>query len=369
MVVVIGTGRWAREYAAVLLSFDIRVIVMVGGVSDAFEEWLERLGAGNRVEWLPRLNYLLHSETPIFVVSSAASHAADSMAALRLNCPTMVEKPIALTESEAAELVGMAESGRVRLCVSQVFLYSQWFRFLASEVSSQYAKLEFIDFCWVDSVHSPPRYDSSVPLFADVLPHLLAIVSGLFGNEEWSLENLSILRGGSRAKFSLKFGDVSVEAELERNGAVRKRDLSLGFNDGRELFVDFSDNGSCPVAQRTADVDAILMMETAIEDNESPLRRMIKAFLLQAIDGKVDSRLFPATSLKSSRLVDQIIPLYREQQDFWVKPASIKSGDVDFEDFWYASLERLQINSRISRIDVQLLRRQHKTYFDALAGA
>ena len=368
MVVVIGTGRWAREYAEVLLSFDIRVIIMIGSLSDALQKWLDGVGADDRVEWRPRLGHTPLSGTPVFVVSSAAAHIEDSRLALRLNCPTMVEKPIALNEPEALGLFNEAVSRGDRLCVSQVFLYSQWFRCLAMQVPNQPEELEFIDFCWVDPLFSPPRYDSSVPLFADVLPHLLAIVRELFGDQEWSLDKVNIFRGGSRAKLSLKFGNVSVRAELERNGVARKRDLRLGFYNGREIFVDFRDNTKCSIMQKAAGADGSQIVATAVAGSESPLRCMIDAFLSFAIDGKVDSRLSPTASVKSSRLADQIGPLYREQQDFWVEPAFIKAGEVDFEDFWYASLERLQRNSRTSRMDLIHQRRQHETYFEALVS-
>src|SRR5258708_15230542 len=179
---VIGGGRWARVLAAVLCEIapDATIRAHTPGNASAMREWSRDCGSGRIevCEFMPGLG--LDRPDAVIVANAARDHARVARACLGAGIPTVVEKPLALSAAEAWDLAALAERNNVLLVVSRVLLFARYIDAFALAVAGA-APVREIRFAWTDPqaetrYGEAKSYDAGVPLFVDMLPHILPIL-------------------------------------------------------------------------------------------------------------------------------------------------------------------------------------------------
>ena len=82
------------------------------------------------------------------------------------------------------------------------------------------------------------KYDPSIAIHKDVLPHILSIVFYLFESNDVSFKNICFLRGGSYLEIYLSIKGINFNVQIKRNSKKRKRIIKIFDKD--LLKMDFS---------------------------------------------------------------------------------------------------------------------------------
>jgi predicted dehydrogenase len=205
-IAVIGGGRWARTYIQEIaegLSADWRICVLSRRNRDGMSAWANTTGLAARMKVVSDWEALLASNVRCaFVVNAVRDHAAAALRIVSAGIPTLVEKPLTAALAQARELVSIAEQKGILLAASHVPLFSRALNSFARVVRSQ-ADARELYFNWSDGrdeVRYGERktYDASIPVFQDVLPHVVAILSLVAARQIPACESVKI-EGGAPA--------------------------------------------------------------------------------------------------------------------------------------------------------------------------
>src|SRR5271165_3066112 len=123
-VAVVGCGYWGPNLIRNFTACPASTVVALCDQNDAT---LERIGAQCPAARRTREFQTLLTEPAVEAVAIAtpvATHAPLAAAALRAGKHVLVEKPLAMSQKEAEELVRLAEGGERTLMVDHTFLYS-----------------------------------------------------------------------------------------------------------------------------------------------------------------------------------------------------------------------------------------------------
>jgi predicted dehydrogenase len=342
-LVVVGGGRWARVVAGVLLDVrpDIQLRVHSHSNARGMTEWA-RTRAPGRIEVREGLPDYLGSDRPtaVIVCNASRDHVPAASAALRAGIPTLVEKPVATSASVARELVALARQQGAQLAVSRVPLFARYLEAFAQH-AARCPPVLWGRIIWADPraesrYGEPKRYDPSVPVMIDTLPHVLPILR-LPGGPAVSCRRIAIECGGMRTNMEITCGSVPWSVVLERNSATRQRAVHLQASNG-PLRLDFSmEPGRIAVDGREINGDP------EWDSAPRPLARMLQTFLDGAASGVVDTRLDPESAVEECTIMDEAVQLYRAQQVEWL--SARLGGPID-EGIRYALSEMVCAGAR-----------------------
>lgn len=208
------------------------------------------------------------------IVSKAHQHHGDAMQYLRWHVPVLVEKPFAMSVPQCEEMIACAEDNGTYLAAAHVLKFDRRFELLRPLVTKH------VSIKWTDPCHG--RYDHSVSIEADVLPHIVSIIDTLCPGEEIRCDGVSY--AGRGRSIRLGVGTVTFDVHLERDAAQRVRRIDTG--------------------TRTLDF-------TALPHDHNPLRDLIAEFLQQADvvfpQPVPTDRLSPDLALKSCRVTEDVL--------------------------------------------------------------
>lgn len=349
---MVGGGRWARVLAGVLLDLtpsSTRLDIHAPGHAAAPPDWVD-VRSAQRVEIHdvdPDAGVLTGADA-VIVVNAPRDHARIATQALRAGIPTLVEKPLALSEDHARELVALADERGVFLGVSRVFLFARYVETFARQVAACGALTE-ARLVWTDPQveirhGAAKRYDPSVPVSTDVLPHVLPILRAVLGEpagltgspalrpSESEFSDLSLTRGGMQTDLRLQVGRVPVFVTLARHANVRGRVIEVQTATER-LVLDFSaEPGSIIAAGKESNGDP------EWDAQPRPVARMLGSFLACAAGAAPDDRLAAASAVDECRIADRALQTYHVRQSEWL---ATRIGDPLDEEIRYAIVERL----------------------------
>jgi predicted dehydrogenase len=242
-----------------------------------------------------------------FVARAARDNALTANQLLRANKSVFVEKPFALSASEARSVVDSIVPGRV-CAIGLVFLYAPNLARFTGALRGRSARR--IHVRWIDRGGEmrhgqKKRYDPSISILVDVFPHVWSLLRLLDEDGAMSVTDITVNAGGRNVTLRLRLGKTEVTAELQREGSERRRALSADFADG-EATIDFSDEPG------TASIDGIPL--DLMEGFRSPLKCELEAFLRAHETGKVHRLADAVRVVEAVRIVDDLMTLYREQQ-------------------------------------------------------
>jgi predicted dehydrogenase len=342
-ILIIGGGRWARQIVDVVCSLvppSVGVVLDSRRNADAMTAWAQAHGLGGRIQvssaWPPTF---VSRSTAVIVANAARDHDMAAAWAISSGLPTIVEKPIALTAATARHLTELARDRNVRFAAAHVFLFARYLENFATLVLGG-GQVESLLIDWADPVCEErygerKTYDAGLPVFADVLPHIVSIADGLGYGPPMSCRRVRVRRGGAAVQLELTAGGMLCTVNMERNAERRRRILQASVS-GEVLQLDFSkepgtiDRGN---SSKTAD--------SYWDSKMRPVASMLLAFLKWAAGGERDARLDAGPGLQACKLIDQVSEMYREDLMPWLFARLAQPGIVD-KDLRYALAERLQ---------------------------
>ena len=361
-IAVVGGGRWARVTLDVLhdlLPLATRLTIHSPRNANAMREW-----AGGRfgersfavLDTLPDFGNNL--PTALIVVNAARDHEAVAKLGLEVGVPVLIEKPLALNTVGVNRLISLAVSRGASLAAGHALRFARYIQNYVSTVASS-GGLAAITVRWCDArveerYGELKSYDSSVPIFADCLPHVLSLIAELIPVEDLSFKKIQSHKGGSEVKIDLLVNRVSVEVLLARNASRRQRWIEAVLINGSKVSLDFaSEPGLINKSGESVVADPLWCSE------QRPLASMLSAFVFGVFEYYWDARLSPRLALTTAELVDRMQPIHRKQLLHWARAEICKaefSRDVDALDYalrellqWKEGLHKDELNRRVQQ--------------------
>ena len=352
-IAIVGGGRWARVLLEALCGIapsSVEIVVFTRSGRRRMTEWTRARRLTNRIQ----LSSVWPPPGPIrpgavIVANASRDHASAVQWALSAGVPTLVEKPIALNGETAQRLADLATERGVRLAAAHVFLFAGYIENFASCLKTE-GRIDSLTIDWTDPKNEErygerKRYDPSVPVIADCLPHVVSIAGAITGQVPTRCTGLELRRGGAAIGLELMGRDVSYTVHLERDGADRRRVLRAAAG-GEPHELDFSiepgtlRSGSC-VSSGDRDWDT----------RPRPVACMLRAFLTWAAGGHYDVRLDVGPALQTCVLMDRTMGSYYSQLASWLSMKLAVHTTVD-EDLRYALSELLQADRRLTAAEL-----------------
>ena len=154
-----------------------------------------------------------------------------------------IEKPFALNSKEAHAMVKYAEHHRLSLYFSNAFLFNDQINSLILDTLNQ-NDISKIKINWIDETSlnldtTNLKYDVSLTIYEDILPHVLNIVASILETEDIEFLDINVERFGQKVKMKCLVSNVETELILERNGSNKIRSLEMHTFTDVKIF-DFS---------------------------------------------------------------------------------------------------------------------------------
>ena len=345
-VAIIGGGRWARVLAQELCKVAPSAIaISIHSIhnAEAMAHWVVEKGYGTRIR--------VSSSWPdvdvgaVIVANAARDHEAAIRWALNRRIPTLVEKPIALTGPAAENLANLADTRNVPLAAAQVFLFA---RYIAnfSRVVAEAGPIKFLVVCWSDPARDDrygeqKNYDTSLPIFADWLPHIVPITRELVPELCFESQQLQVKKGGAEVQLELTASTTHCIIRMERNAARRQRIVEAHTAD--QVFrLDFSTEPGI-ISNR----ESTTVADSDWEFGKRPVASMLTAFLEYASGGGEDGRLDVRHGVRACQIVDHVASTYYSKLALWLA-AKLPVAEATDEALQYALSELLQKDARLS---------------------
>jgi predicted dehydrogenase len=261
----------------------------------------------------------------------------------------LVEKPVATTSRAATAMAHAAAQYGTKLGAAHVFLFASYLQNFARRVARG-GVLRSIALSWADPVAEArhgevKRYDVGLPVFADCLPHALAIVGQLVPAIP-VLRDVQVRRGGAAVLLIVSLGEVSCRIHLERN-ALRRQRLVEVQTDTTSLTLDFSTEPG-----DIQEAGAVVSSDPHWGSATRPVAGMLSAFLGWVGGAGFDPRLDFSSGMRACGMIDSIAPRYAAAVHAWLTATLDSSVTLD-EDVRYALTELLYANGPLRSVDRQ----------------
>jgi predicted dehydrogenase len=318
-VSIIGGGRWARTIASVLCALprrSDRITLHSPSNSADLKAWVEQPQFAHRLRAVGLWPSFPTSEDrpdAVIVANRVGQHFLAASTALKEGVPVLVEKPVSLSIREIMELGEIASAKGTVFAASHVFLFARYLEAYAAALSEPRS----LRFVWTDGIADIVRdeaksYDAAVPVFDDVLPHILPMI-GRLQFRDCALGSIDVQCGGARLEIGLLSGEWPVSLLVARNDDSRRRLIEIVTDNGT-VTLDFAkEPGTIGASLERRNGDPL--WDTA----PRPLATMLIAFLAAAEGGPLDPRLSPALAVTTAALADMIRGPYREHQAQWLE--------------------------------------------------
>lgn len=343
-IAIIGGGRWARVLTEVLSEITpSETIISIYSIHNKqlMVKWIQEKKFGQNVTIYDNFpNFSDQKIGAIIVVNSARDHEVSIQEGLNAGIPVLSEKPVTLSYSATCRLVKLAQEKNTFLASAHIFLFSRYLLNFSNLVSRS-GKLKSIQIEWSDpkyeNRHGEQKYfDSSLPIFIDLLPHILSIIRVINGKCSIKYKELIFFKGGSEMKIELMLKDVFCSVNLSRNSDSRKRIINV--RSDKHLQLDFSEEPGF-ISQGTS----VECGDDKWDVDSRPAAQMLSAFLVQSAGGQTDVRLDIDLALQANKLIDEILFSYNNAMISWLKEKLIPTVLID-DDLNYALSEILLVN-------------------------
>ncbi len=347
-IAVFGGGRWARVLLGVFLAktkSNVNFTVHTKHLVDDMRLWIDNNGFGDRV-------FVTNAEPDFFglrykaavVANSVEDHKRSSKMAIAAKVPVLIEKPMTPTFNETLALIQSSKGNGTFLSSSWVFLYASYIDNFIKKLGSV-DDIQKVRFTWTDKF-AELRYgeiksfDAATPVFKDVLPHVLSILSKIFKNETFEFGSCKVSRGGSCVEIIIFISNIECCLVLERNSDKRRRTI---FTKGQKVCeLDFSSEpGEMLIDGHTLSGDLYW------GSSQSPLEKMVTAFLTQVDSDKFDREETDKLALSISKLIDEIEPAYLISLDTWLID-HLNQKEIDKRDIYYFVSELVRGTLKVS---------------------
>jgi predicted dehydrogenase len=249
-VALIGGGRRGKLLCRVLAGMRrVRRIHLVSRQNArGMQDWLAGERLAHRVDLHSKLDPVLWNADIIaaIVANDPAEHFATARWLLENGKHVLVEKPFAETRADAQKLIEMAEArGLVAAAGFEFFLasYLHYFRSIVHNHGHPHP-IEQTEITWHDVARGdrwgmPARPGAGSHVIADLLPHVLTLLTVLFGQLPVRTTRVVSPDGRAAAHVELSFGTHPVRVSLAR-AAEPRRAIGISTRGGPAFVLDFT---------------------------------------------------------------------------------------------------------------------------------
>lgn len=353
-VAVIGGGRWARVLLDVLCSItpeEVKVYVYSPRNFTAMAEWVLNRGLEKRIQVNSDYSKtILGARGSVIVANSACDHERAIEWALHQRLPVLVEKPATPNFLSTQRMVAMANSKQTYFATAHIFLFASYIEAFAKLVSNQ-GSIVSIHMLWADpKIESrygeEKKYDPGLPIYADLLPHILSILSTIIDVPSGNLESIEFLRGGACIKINLLFDQIPCVIEIARNVNSRQRIIKVE-TEIKVCALDFCFEPGVIYFDGHA-----LCGDKEWDCKPKPVASMLTAFLKTSAGDVYDARLDNSIGLSISRFIDQVAIHYQADVWAWLKRELENHTEDMGIDIHYALSEIMQMNDSNSPVSL-----------------
>ena len=318
-IAVFGGGRWARVLLSVFIAKshpNTKFTVHTKHLVDDMKRWIKKSDFRDNISVTDSDPDFIGSKyNAAVVVNSVNGHKKSADMAIAAKVPVLVEKPMTSSFKETLELIESAKKNEVLLFSSWVFLYASYIDNFIDRLGST-ENIKSLRFNWTDEFGEARNgeiksYDSAVPVFKDVLPHVLSILSKIFQNDSYEFVSCSVNRGGCCVELKILVSNVECFLTLERNSDKRRRKILIEAK--KKFELDFSTEPG----RITIDGNAICG-DDSWNSLPSPLEKMVDNFLNEVNSNKFKNSSNTTLALSTSKLIDQVGSAYLKSLDEWV---------------------------------------------------
>ena len=349
-IALIGGGRWARVLLEVLASLvppSVAISVHSRRNIDSMAAWARTKGLHERVEWSSAWPRSKSSDPGAAIVANAArDHEATTEWALSNRFAVIVEKPVALAAASARSLANLARQESVRFAAAHIFLFARYVQAFSAAIT-EVGRIESLHIDWTDPEREVrygerKRYDASLPVYSDWLPHVVSIAGALLPTPPDTCRCVSLRRGGAALELELSAAGVPCTVRMERNSDRRRRKIRAVAG-VETLELDFSTEPGV-IVRGFSSVTA----DPYWGSRRRPAACMLAAFLEWAAGGRYDERLAVGPALQACKVIEQVSGLYLSALIPWLAARLAESGTPD-EEVRYSLTELLQADGLLSK--------------------
>jgi predicted dehydrogenase len=280
-VAIIGGGRWGRVILSVLATSDLpldRITMVTTHNVPLVQTVVSRLASRHPIRIVSALS---DSPSSAIIANAVRSHGETARYLIAQGIHLLIEKPVVLTSPEARQLLALAHEARTVLLPGLNYRFCSYLHHFVRRTVSLHPVSGF-ELRWSDPADEMrygerKTYDASINIADDVMPHIWAILSVLFPQDEFAITACRTARGGKSATFTLNAGAVKGTVILERDSSRRLRMIQLS----PPASLDFSvEPGTMTIGGETETADADWAT------SPGPLARQLRYFLECVEEGK-----------------------------------------------------------------------------------
>ncbi len=285
-IVIFGSGRWARVYINIVHtiypSYHIFVRTSDHWLS-SLQAWIDSIGLRRYVTVVEDLDCIDFSCILFaLVVNKASSHYASALYCLSRGCHVAIEKPICLVQPEYDHLVSVAHSKGLVLFPLLVFAFHPSIHLFFSLFPPSSLTELSLDFIWCDQASGVrhgghQNFDTSIPSYLDVLPHVFSIISLLEPSKlPTSLAIIDSLSDYSSVDISLSGANFSSHIAIRRGSNIDRVRVVNASTGNWKASLDFTAEPGFIKAQHLSTSDYIKCPSWV--DTHTPLIRQLNHF-------------------------------------------------------------------------------------------
>jgi predicted dehydrogenase len=295
-IVVIGGGRWARQYLITLsklIDSRIQVQIVTKYNTQKINELIELLGVQNNFYVVDNLNLIVNQRILIaFIVNNSKNHYEITKFLISNNVNVLVEKPVTLNIHESENLLCLSSIHKTLLFYSNVMLFVDSLYYFVDSLLKK-GNVKSISITWHDAVeeyrYGEKKYhDSSLNVLEDLMQHIICITH-FFSP---SLQKISGFQASEFLKHTAQIefivDNLRVHCNLNQKSNARSRVIKVELESSPyQHTFDFSDTSNPKILSNSINFTS----ERFVPSKFTPLESMIKSAIDSINSGMIDPRL------------------------------------------------------------------------------
>jgi dTDP-4-amino-4,6-dideoxy-D-glucose ammonia-lyase len=218
-----------------------------GGVAAWLAEVVPTGPASPPVELYDDLEGLFASARPsvAIVANLPSEHEPTTRGLLEHGCHILVEKPFVPTLEQADALMALAGQRQRVLAVSLELMLASYVSGFRRALDASGRTFVAAELVWHDTYRDVRHAvlktpDLTTGIVADLIPHVLSLLTAIRGAADVEVEAASAVGGGLGADLRLSYGGLPVTASLSRVASRPARELRLLADSGERYTLDFT---------------------------------------------------------------------------------------------------------------------------------
>jgi hypothetical protein len=314
---ICGAGRWAMiivKILAVILEEDDEIIMITKRDKDEMKNWKSKEGIGVGLTVSSNISRLENVHA-VIIANAAADHYSCASKIIKMGIPVLVEKPVTRSVEGLRSLIKQDSKNVVpKLASALVYKHAKYMENSNIEHKSK-SKVSRIYINWQDGCKErrggiAKKYDYSIPIFVDVMPHLMSITSEFIDiQKRFKMVRLEVKNGGALVKIVYECEGVMITYRMERLAKARKRHITVLRDNSDRVCIDFAENPITVKEQRCG-----FVVGRSSRRIDSPLEKMLRGFLTGVKLGKWGDEFDNGISLKANIESKKLMKKYRHEQ-------------------------------------------------------